>query len=61
MGNFMLSFSNNRDFRTIIDKELIHPLKKLINHPKKLGFKTPNQVLFGESYNVALIYRIQDN
>lgn len=48
-------FPKNRDFRTITDKELIHAMKKLNNRPRKrLGFKTPNQVFFGESYNVAL-------
>ena len=48
-------FPKNRDFRTITDKELIHAMKKLNNRPRKrLGYKTPNQVFFGESYNVAL-------
>jgi len=48
-------FPKNRDFRTITDNELIHAMKRLNNHPRKrLGFKTPNQVFFGESYNVAL-------
>ena len=40
-------FPKNRDFRTITDKELIHAMKRL-------GYKTPNQVFFGESFNVAL-------
>ena len=48
-------FPKNRDFRTITDKELIHAMKRLNNRPRKrLGYKTPNQVFFGESYNVAL-------
>ena len=48
-------FPKNRDFRTITDEEIIHAMKKLNNRPRKrLGFKTPNQVFFGESYNVAL-------
>ena len=48
-------FLKNRDFRTITDKELIHAMKRLNNRPRKrFGYKTPNQVFFGESYNVAL-------
>ena len=48
-------FPKNRDFRTITDKELIHAMRRLNNRPRKrLGFKTPNQVFFRESYNVAL-------
>jgi len=48
-------FPKLRDFRTINDDEIIHAMKKLNNRPRKrLGFKTPNQVFFGESYNVAL-------
>ena len=48
-------FPENRDFRTITDKELIHAMKRLNNRPRKrFGYKTPNQVFFGESYNVAL-------
>lgn len=48
-------FPKNRDFRTIVDKELIYAMKRLNNRPRKrLGFKTPNQVFFGELYNVAL-------
>ena len=48
-------FPKNRDFRTITDSEIIHAMKRLNNRPRKrLGFKTPNQVFFGESYNVAL-------
>jgi len=43
-------FPKNRDFRTITDKELIHAMKRLNNRPRKrLGYKTPNQVFFGES------------
>jgi len=48
-------FPKHRDFRTINDNEIIHAMKRLNNRPRKrLGFKTPNQVFFGESYNVAL-------
>ena len=48
-------FPKNRDFRTITDKELIHAMKRLNNRQRKrFGYKTPNQVFFGESYNVAL-------
>ena len=45
----------NRDFRTITDSEIIRAMKRLNNRPRKrLGYKTPNEVFFGESYNVAL-------
>ena len=48
-------FPKNRDFRTITDEELIHAMKRLNNRPRKrLGFKTPNQVFFGKTSNVAL-------
>ena len=48
-------FTKDRDFRTITDKELIHAMKRINNRPRKrLGYKTPNQVFFEESYNVAL-------
>ena len=48
-------FPKDRDFRTITDKELIHAMKRLNNRPRKrLGYKTPNQVFFEGSYNVAL-------
>ena len=48
-------FPKSRDFRTITDSEIIHAMKRLNNRPRKrLGFKTPNQVFFGESFNVAL-------
>ena len=48
-------FPKKRIFRTITDTELIHTMKKLNNRPRKrLGYETPNQVFFGESYNVAL-------
>jgi Transposase and inactivated derivatives, IS30 family len=55
----MASFANtslkNRDFRTITHSEIIHAMKRLNNRPRKrLGYKTPNQVFFGESFNVAL-------
>jgi len=49
-------FPKNRDFRTITDKEIIHAMKRLNNRPRKrLGYKTPNEVFFGESFTVALI------
>jgi IS30 family transposase len=48
-------FPNNRDFSTITDSEIIHAMKRLNNRPRKrLGFKTPNKVFFGESFNAAL-------
>ncbi len=48
-------FPKNRDFRTITDEEIIHAMKRLNNRPRKrLGFKTPNQVFFGDESNVAL-------
>jgi len=48
-------FPKNRDFRTITDKEIIHAMKRLNNRPRKrLGYKTPNEVFFGESFTVAL-------
>ncbi|ODS32073.1 MAG: Integrase core domain protein [Candidatus Scalindua rubra] len=48
-------FPKNRDFRTITDKELLHAMKRLNNRPRKrLGYKTPNEVFFGESHTVAL-------
>jgi IS30 family transposase len=54
-------FPKNRDFRTITDSEIIHAMKKLNNRPRKrLGLKTPNEVFFGESYNVALTTLIQE-
>ncbi|MBT3607559.1 MAG: IS30 family transposase, partial [Candidatus Marinimicrobia bacterium] len=41
--------------RTITHSEIIHAMKRLNNRPRKrLGYKTPNQVFFGESFNVAL-------
>ena len=48
-------FPKDRDFRTITDKEIIHATKRLNNRPRKrLGYKTPNEVFFGESDTVAL-------
>lgn len=48
-------FPKDRDFRTITDEEIIHAMKRLNNRPRKrLGFKTPNQVFFGEILKVAL-------
>ena len=36
------------------DSEIIHTMKRLNNRPRKrLGFKTPNKVFFGKSFNVA--------
>ena len=48
-------FPKDRDFRTITDTELIHAMKRLNNRPRKrLGYKTPNQVFFGDISTVAL-------
>jgi len=48
-------FPKYKDFRTINDNEIISAMRRLNNRPRKrLEFKTPNQVFFGESYNVAL-------
>ena len=48
-------FPKSRDFRTITDKELNHAMKRLNNRPRKrLEYKTPNQIFFGESFNVAI-------
>ena len=48
-------FPKDRDFRTITDMELIHAMQRINNHPRKrLGFKTPNEVSFGQSDNVVL-------
>ena len=48
-------FPKNRDFRTITDSEIIRAMKRLNNRPRKrLGYKTPNEVFFGESFNVVL-------
>lgn len=48
-------FPKDRDFRTITDKEIIHATKRLNNRPRKrLGYKTPNEVFFGELDTVAL-------
>lgn len=48
-------FPKYKDFRTINDNEIISAMRRLNNRPRKrLEFKTPNQVFFGESYIVAL-------
>ena len=48
-------FPKDRDFRTITDKELIHAMQRINNRPRKrLEYKTPNQVFFEKSFNVAL-------
>jgi len=48
-------FPKDRDFRTITDDEIIFAMKRLNNRPRKrLGFKTPKQVFFNQSTNVAL-------
>jgi IS30 family transposase len=48
-------FPKNRDFRTITNEEIINAMKRLNNRPRKrLGYKTPNQVFFGEILKVAL-------
>jgi len=47
-------FPKTRDFRTIIDEEIIHAMKRLNNRPRKrLGFKTPNQVFFWVCYLIV--------
>ena len=52
---FRQYFPKNRDFRTITDSEIIRAMKRLNNRPRKrLGYKTPNEVFFEESFNVAL-------
>ena len=48
-------FPKKRDFRTITNMELIHAMKRLNNRPRKrLGYKTPNEVFFGDISTVAL-------
>ena len=48
-------FPKERDFRAITDNEIIHAMKRLNNRTRKrLEFKTPNQVFFNQSSNVAL-------
>ena len=48
-------FPKNRDFRIIIEEEMIFVMERLNNRPRKrLGFKTPNQVFFEEELTVAL-------
>lgn len=48
-------FPKDRDFRTISDDEIVKVMKKLNNRPRKrLGFKAPNQVFFGNNLTVAL-------
>ena len=41
--------------RTITDNEIIHAMKRPNNRPgKRLGYKTPNEVIFGMESTVAL-------
>ncbi|MCH7820044.1 MAG: IS30 family transposase, partial [Candidatus Marinimicrobia bacterium] len=48
-------FPKKRDFTTITEDEIQTAIEKLNNRPRKcLGFKTPNQVFFGETSRVAL-------
>ena len=48
-------FPKKRDFTTITKDEIQTVIEKLNNRPRKcLGFKTPNQVFFGETSRVAL-------
>jgi IS30 family transposase len=50
-------FPKNHDFTTITDKQLMDVKDKLYNRPRKvLGMKTPNELLFGITPNVALGY-----
>jgi len=40
---------------SLMDKEHIHATKRLNNRPRKrFRYKSPNQVSFGESYNLTL-------
>ena len=48
-------FPKDRDFRTIIQKEINQAMHKLNNRPRKcLGMKTPNQVFLDIDPPVAL-------
>lgn len=48
-------FPKHRNFRTITNDEVRQAMDKLNNRPRKrLGYKTPNQVLFGINPPVAL-------
>jgi IS30 family transposase len=48
-------FPKKHDFTAITDKDVLMVMNKLNNRPRKcLGFKTPNEVLFGIKPTVAL-------
>ena len=48
-------FTKDRDFTAISENETNLVMNRLNNRPRKgLGFKTPNQVFFGEESTVAL-------
>ena len=48
-------FPKSKDFTTITDREIQTATDSLNNRPRKcLGFKTPNQVFFGNKPDVAL-------
>jgi len=48
-------FPKGRDFRMLCDDEIKHAMDALNNRPRKtLGYKTPNQLMFGINPPVAL-------
>jgi len=49
-------FPKKHDFTKITDKNVLMVMNKLNNRPRKcLGFKTPNEVFFGNKTTVALV------
>ena len=56
-GLLRQTFPKQCDFTTITDEALFEVQDKLNNRPRKvLDMKTPNELLFGSSPNVALGY-----
>jgi len=48
-----------RDFRTIINEELIYAIKRLNNHPrKKLRVKTPSQSFFKQNVSIISVLTV---
>ena len=48
-------FPKGTDFRRLCDEEITHAMDALNNRPRKtLGYKTPNQLMFGINPPVAL-------
>jgi IS30 family transposase len=48
-------FPKGTDFRTLCDEDIMHAMNALNNRPRKtLGYKTPNQLMFGINPPVAL-------